>query len=75
MGLKKYDEKEVQAKVEQEEAQLEVETVEEKSELESIIDENSKEWEALQNLDLDEKQKIVCERIEKARNEYFAFSK
>ena len=75
MGLKKYDEKEVQAKVEQEEAQLEVETVEEKSELESIIDENSKEWEALQNLDPDENQKIVWESIEKARNEYFAFSK
>ncbi len=75
MGLKKYDEKEVQAKVEQEEAQIDAEQVEEKSELESIIDENNKEWEALQNLDLDEKQRIVCENIEKARNDYFAFSK
>lgn len=75
MGLKKYDEKEVQAKVEQEEAKLETEQVDEKSEIESIIDENNKEWEELQNLALDEKQKYVCDNIEKARNDYFAFSK
>lgn len=75
MGLKKYDEKEIQEKVEQEEALIEAEKAEEKSEIETVIDENNKEWEELLKMDLDEKQKFVCEKIEKARSDYFTFSK
>lgn len=75
MGLKKYDEKEVQEKVEQEEALIQTEQPEEKSEMDALIDENNKEWEELQNLDLNEIQQIVSERIEKARADYFGFSK
>lgn len=72
MGLKKFNEEEV---IEKEEEKIESKEDEEKSKLESIILENSKEEEELKNLPLDEKQKVVTDKIEDARLAYFAYTK
>ena len=72
MGLKKYDQNEIKKAEDAKEAQI---ATGEKSEIEAVIDENNKEWDELKGLELDEKQKLVFEKIEKARGEYFNYSK
>ena len=71
MGLKKFDKEEIK---QQEEAELE-KTKEEENKLDELINENSKEEEELKNLPLDAKQKLVTDKINEARKDYFDYTK